>query len=68
MQHLDYHWKRLTRSPMPCCRNTKTDIKDPNIGQIVHDVYDLEVFQPKPGWQKVYDEVKQEAIGLGIPL
>lgn len=43
-------------------------IKDPNIGQIVHDVYDLEAFQPKPEWQKVYDEVKQEAIGLGIPL
>jgi methylamine--corrinoid protein Co-methyltransferase len=43
-------------------------IKDPNIGQIVHDVYDLEAFKPKPEWQEKYDEVKQEAIGLGIPL
>lgn len=43
-------------------------IKDPNIGQIVHDVYDLETFQPKPKWQEKYNEVKQEAIDLGIPL
>jgi methylamine--corrinoid protein Co-methyltransferase len=43
-------------------------IKDPNIGKIVHDVYDLETFKPKPEWQRIYDEVKQEAIGLGIPL
>ena len=43
-------------------------IKDPNIGQIVHDVYDLEAFQPKPEWQEKYNEVKQEAIDLGIPL
>ena len=43
-------------------------IKDPNIGQIVHEVYDLETFQPKPEWQEKYNEVKQEAIDLGIPL
>ncbi|MFV1950021.1 MAG: monomethylamine:corrinoid methyltransferase [Anaerolineales bacterium] len=43
-------------------------IKDPHIGKIVHEVYDLEKFQPKPEWQQVYDEVKQEAIELGLPL
>jgi hypothetical protein len=46
----------------------ENSIKDPNIGKIVHDVYDLETFKPKPEWQRIYDEVKQEAIGLGIPL
>lgn len=43
-------------------------IKDPHIGKIVHEVYDLEAFKPKPEWQQVYDEVKQEAIDLGLPL
>jgi hypothetical protein len=43
-------------------------IKDPHIGKIVHDVYDLEKFEPKPEWQQVYDEVKQEASGLGLVL
>lgn len=46
----------------------EANIKTPNIGQIVHEVYDLEAFQPKPEWQEKYDEVKQETIGLGIPL
>jgi methylamine--corrinoid protein Co-methyltransferase len=43
-------------------------IRDPNIGQIVHDVYDLEEFKPKPEWQEIYDQVRQEAIDLGVPL
>ncbi len=43
-------------------------IKDPHIGKIVHDVYDLENFKAKPEWQQIYDEVKQEAIDLGISL
>lgn len=43
-------------------------IKDPHIGKIVHDVYDLKKFEPKPEWQKVYDDVKQEAIDLGLQL
>jgi len=43
-------------------------IKDPHIGKIVHDVYDLEKFEAKPEWQGMYDEVKQEAAGLGLNL
>jgi methylamine--corrinoid protein Co-methyltransferase len=43
-------------------------IKDPHIGKIVGDVYDLENFKAKPEWQQMYDEVKQEAIDLGLPL
>ncbi len=43
-------------------------IKDPHIGKIVQDVYDLENFKAKPEWQQMYDEVKQEAIDLGLPL
>ena len=43
-------------------------IKDPDIGQIVHEVYDLESFQPKPEWQEKYFQVKREARELGLPL
>lgn len=43
-------------------------IKDPDIGQIVHDVYDLEAFKPKPEWQALYDQVSEEARELGLPL
>ena len=43
-------------------------IKDPYIGKIVHDVYDLEKFEPKPEWQKIYDDIKEEVAGLGITL
>ncbi len=43
-------------------------IKNPNIGYIVNDVYDLESFEPKEDWLKIYESVKQEAIDLGIPL
>lgn len=43
-------------------------IKDPHIGKIVHELYDLKAFQPKPEWQSIYDEVRQEVIDLGLPL
>lgn len=43
-------------------------IKNPNIGKSVNEVYDLKTFKPKEEWQKIYDEVKQEAIDLGISL
>ncbi len=43
-------------------------IKNPNIGYVVSDVYDLGTFQPKEQWQKIYEAVKQEAVDLGIPL
>lgn len=41
-------------------------IKVPDIGKIVTDVYDLEKFEAFPEWQQMYDEVKQEAIDLGM--
>jgi len=43
-------------------------IKTPDVGKIVTDVYDLEKFEAKPEWHAMYDEVKQEAIDLGMPL
>jgi methylamine---corrinoid protein Co-methyltransferase len=43
-------------------------IKTPDVGKIVTEVYDLEKFEAKPKWQAMYDEVKQEAIDLGMPL
>jgi methylamine--corrinoid protein Co-methyltransferase len=43
-------------------------IRDPHIGKIVQDVYDLEQFKPKPEWQQTYDEVKEELSGLGLNL
>jgi hypothetical protein len=43
-------------------------IKNPDVGKSVTEVYDLEKFEAKPEWQKMYDEVKQEAVDLGIPL
>ncbi len=36
--------------------------------RIVHEVYDLESFQPKPEWQEKYFQVKREARELGLPL
>ena len=43
-------------------------IKNPDVGKIVTEVYDLENFKAKPEWQAMYDEVKEESIGLGLPL
>ena len=43
-------------------------IKGPNIGKIVHEVYDLDAFEPKAEWQAVYDQVCLEARDLGLPL
>jgi methylamine---corrinoid protein Co-methyltransferase len=43
-------------------------IKKPDVGKSVREVYDLEKFEAFPEWQQMYDEVKQEAIDLGMPL
>ena len=43
-------------------------IKDPDIGQPVREVWDLENFQPTPEAEAVYRKVKQEAIDFGFPL
>lgn len=43
-------------------------IRTPDLGKSVKEVYDLEKFEAYPAWQQMYDEVKQEAIDLGMPL
>lgn len=43
-------------------------IKNPNVGKPVNEIYDLKTFEPKDEWRKIYEEVKKEAVELGIPL
>jgi methylamine--corrinoid protein Co-methyltransferase len=38
------------------------------IGQPFQDVYNLESLQPTSEWLGVYEEVKGELVGLGVPL
>jgi methylamine--corrinoid protein Co-methyltransferase len=40
----------------------------PDVGKPVQEVYDLERFEPSPEWLSMYEEVKAEAIELGVPL
>jgi methylamine--corrinoid protein Co-methyltransferase len=38
------------------------------IGKPFEQVYDIEKIEPKPEWQGMYDEVRDELITLGLPL
>jgi methylamine---corrinoid protein Co-methyltransferase len=38
------------------------------IGRPFDEVYDVERIQPTPEWQDMYDEVKNELVGLGLGL
>ena len=38
------------------------------IGQTFEEVYDLKTVRPTPEWQGIYDEVREELIGMGLLL
>jgi len=46
----------------------ENQIKNPDKGKPVTEVYDLKAMQPTPEWEALYRKVKREAIGLGMPL
>ena len=37
-------------------------------GKPFNEVYNMETLEPTPEWQGMYDEVKEELIGWGVPL
>lgn len=42
--------------------------KDGNPGVPFDAAYDLDTVEPVPAWQRMYDEVKSELVGMGIAL
>ncbi len=46
----------------------EADIPTQPIGQTFEEVYDLKTVRPTPEWQGIYDEVREELIGMGLPL
>jgi len=40
----------------------------PDKGQSFKECYDVSQLRPTDEWQKIYDTVKNEVIGAGIPL
>jgi hypothetical protein len=38
------------------------------IGKPFEEVYDIDNVEPIPEWQGMYDEVRDELIGLGLPM
>lgn len=46
----------------------KDDIEHKPYGQPYWEVYDVAAVRPKDFWLKMYEEVKEEAIGWGLPL
>lgn len=43
-------------------------IKTPDVGKPVQEVWDLQNFRPLPEAEAVYDQVREEAVGFGLPL
>lgn len=46
----------------------EADIPTQPIGQTFEEVYDLKTVRLTPEWQGIYDEVREELIGMGLPL
>jgi len=46
----------------------KMDLENAPKGQPFEELYDLATLDPTPEHQAIYDQVKQELIGLGVPL
>ena len=44
------------------------ELGHPPKGQSFKECYDLATLQPSDAWRKIYDTVKNEAIGAGLPL
>jgi len=43
-------------------------IREPNIGKPVQEVWDLQNFRPLPEAETTYEQVRKEAMDLGVPL
>ena len=57
---------KLLYSAHPCARITKLEKK--SIGRPFEEVYDIENVKPTTEWQGIYDEDREELIGLGMPV
>jgi methylamine--corrinoid protein Co-methyltransferase len=44
------------------------DLDKKPIGKPFEEVYDIDNVEPIPEWQGMYDEVRDELIGLGLPM
>jgi methylamine--corrinoid protein Co-methyltransferase len=44
------------------------DLASEPIGQPFQEVYNLDTLQPTPEWLGIYEEVKAELVGMGVPL
>lgn len=44
------------------------DLEKKPIGKPFEEVYDIENVEPTPEWQGIYDQVREELIGFGLPL
>lgn len=43
-------------------------IKNPDIGKPLQEAYNIETMTPTKEWRDIYDRVKAEATGMGVPL
>ena len=46
----------------------KIEFKEAPKGQPFEELYDMDALRPTPEHQATYDRVKEELIGLGVPL
>ncbi len=46
----------------------ETKLAEKPIGRPFEEVYDLHTIKPTQEWQGIYEEVKDELIGIGVPL
>ncbi|GMQ94746.1 MAG: hypothetical protein BMS9Abin12_2251 [Acidimicrobiia bacterium] len=46
----------------------ESDLETNPKGQPFEEVYDQDTIEPTPEWQGLYDEVREEVIGMGLPM
>jgi methylamine--corrinoid protein Co-methyltransferase len=46
----------------------ENDLPNNPAGKPFEEVYDVENVEPTPEWQGMYDEVRNELIGMGVPI
>lgn len=43
-------------------------LKQPSDGKPFEECYDIESLKPTPEWQRMYDEIREEAVQAGVPM
>ena len=46
----------------------ESDLEKKPIGKPFEEVYNLETIEPTPEWQSIYDQAREDLIGLNLPL